>query len=102
MILAPFAIASGAAEVALLIMSSSVILPEGILCCCAIAGPEMRRTEQTKTSVAFRICSLLAWTLGRKTPAGSAHLMLNVGNPLSTLTVIRTKRYHRRGLRACL
>src|SRR5215831_2551981 len=57
MIVAPFAIASGAADIALLMMSSSVTLPEGILCCCALASPEMRRTEQPKISVSFRMQS---------------------------------------------
>src|ERR1700730_10578224 len=55
MIVAPFPIASGAADMALLMSSSSVIFPEGILCCWATAKPETRTTEHPNVSATCRM-----------------------------------------------
>src|ERR1700724_1142328 len=59
MIVAFFAIASGAADMALLMISSSVIFPEGILCCWATANPETRTTEHPNVSATCRMDHLL-------------------------------------------
>src|ERR1700730_6460271 len=59
MIVAFFPIASGAADMALLMISSSVIFPEGILCCWATANPETRTTEHPNVSAICRMDHLL-------------------------------------------
>jgi hypothetical protein len=55
MIVAPFPIVSGAADIALLMISSSVIFPEGILCGWATANPETRTTEHPNVSATGRM-----------------------------------------------
>src|SRR3984893_3407559 len=55
MIVASFPIACGAADMALLMISSSVIFPDGILCCWATANPETRTTEHANVSATCRM-----------------------------------------------
>src|SRR5438067_4150851 len=60
----PFAIASGAADMALLMISSSVIFPAGILCGWATANPEPRSTEHPNVSATCRMDHLLNFVNG--------------------------------------
>src|SRR5271157_4565316 len=54
-IVAPFPTASGAADTALFMISSSVIFPEGMLCCWAKANPETRKAEQPNVTATCRM-----------------------------------------------
>src|SRR5467141_4093454 len=55
MMVASFPIACGAADMALLMISSSVIFPEGILCCWATANPETKTIKHPNIGATCRM-----------------------------------------------